>query len=240
MIKAGRARMRRRTALALPCVEADVVVITAGGKKRSLTTITLREFKAEHVTVEPNRPFQVSDFQMYMTNANVWMQWFHRLVVVMSIRALVSRSSLPLSKPLLSFYPIPRPRIQNSTPREKHPEIHLVCKDRDFHTSRFTKSRFNNPHSAFLLLQLHALRSFATTSSVKRESRRFPGGSPRTVLSPTLDFVATAQQNGIPNRGAVPLQELEQDQRIAASAAQVRRLGKGNGRSIYDQVHISE
>ena len=69
--------MRRRTSPALPRVEADVVVITAGGKKRGLVAITLRDFKAEHVTVERNRPIQVSDLQMHMTDANVWMQWFH-------------------------------------------------------------------------------------------------------------------------------------------------------------------
>ena len=34
------------------------------------------------------------------------------------------------------------------------------------------------------------------------------------------------------------MQELEQDERVAARAAQVGRLGNHNGRSVNDEIHV--
>ena len=47
MVEAGCAERRRRAVQALPCVQSNVMVITAGGKKRSLVAHALHEFKAQ-------------------------------------------------------------------------------------------------------------------------------------------------------------------------------------------------
>ena len=61
MIKAGGAGRGRGAMTALPGVEADVVVVTASGKKSSTVADTLRHLKAEDVTVEGERTIQVGD-----------------------------------------------------------------------------------------------------------------------------------------------------------------------------------
>jgi len=49
------------------------MVIAAGGNKRGLSPIPLRQFKAEDAAVKPNRPFQVRDLQVDVSNADAGM-----------------------------------------------------------------------------------------------------------------------------------------------------------------------
>ena len=64
MVQAGRPRRRRLAARALPCVEADVVMIAAGLQKRGLRTVALRDGETEHIAVERKRAIQVGHLQM--------------------------------------------------------------------------------------------------------------------------------------------------------------------------------
>ena len=52
MLQADRAGRRRRCADAGPGVQADVMVIAAGGNKSGLGPISLHQFKAEHPAVK--------------------------------------------------------------------------------------------------------------------------------------------------------------------------------------------
>ena len=61
VIEAGGAGRGRGAMTALPGVEADVVVVTASGKKSSTVADTLRHLKAEDVTIEGERTIQVGD-----------------------------------------------------------------------------------------------------------------------------------------------------------------------------------
>ncbi len=70
MIQAGRVARGRRTAVAFPSIQADVVMIAAGGNKRRLRPEALREFKAQHVTVKPQRALQVGHFEMHVADAD--------------------------------------------------------------------------------------------------------------------------------------------------------------------------
>ena len=71
MVKAGCAERRRLAVKALPCVQSNVMVITAGGKKRSLVSHALHEFKPKHVPIKSNSAFQISHFQMHMADPNL-------------------------------------------------------------------------------------------------------------------------------------------------------------------------
>lgn len=64
VVESGGARRRRRAALRLPGVQADVMVIPAGTEERRVGTQPLRDLKAEDVAVEPDCPLQVRDLQM--------------------------------------------------------------------------------------------------------------------------------------------------------------------------------
>src|SRR2546421_9966980 len=64
VVKPGRTPMGWRTTLTFPGVQSDVMVITASGKEGRLGSITLREFKSEHIARKCKRPIEVRDFQM--------------------------------------------------------------------------------------------------------------------------------------------------------------------------------
>ena len=44
------------------------MVITASREERRLASVTLREFEAQHVTIEPERSIQVGHLQMDMAD----------------------------------------------------------------------------------------------------------------------------------------------------------------------------
>ena len=68
VIEAGGARRRRRAAKALPGVQPDVVVVAAGGEERRARAVPLRQLEPEDVAVKPERPFEVGDLQMDVTD----------------------------------------------------------------------------------------------------------------------------------------------------------------------------
>jgi hypothetical protein len=51
-----------------PGVQPDVMMIAAGGNKGRLRPEALREFKAQHTTLKPQRVLQVGHFEMHMTD----------------------------------------------------------------------------------------------------------------------------------------------------------------------------
>jgi hypothetical protein len=55
---------------AIPGVETYVVMITTGRNKRRLITQPLHQLETEHVAVEPERAFKISDLQVHMTYSN--------------------------------------------------------------------------------------------------------------------------------------------------------------------------
>jgi hypothetical protein len=61
VVEAGAAGRGRRTARALPRVQADVVVVTARRKKGRLVTQADQEIKAHQVAVETDGPVEVGD-----------------------------------------------------------------------------------------------------------------------------------------------------------------------------------
>src|SRR5213592_958240 len=73
VIKAGCAWRRRRSTRTFPSVQANVMVIVTGGKKRCLRAVTLREFKTKDIPVKRDRPFQVGHFQMDVANPDLRM-----------------------------------------------------------------------------------------------------------------------------------------------------------------------
>ena len=83
MVKASRAGWRRLPSRALPCVQADVMMITTGRHKRRLLAEALSDFKAEHVAVKGQRAFQIGHLQMNVANPDAGIHglragvWFH-------------------------------------------------------------------------------------------------------------------------------------------------------------------
>jgi hypothetical protein len=53
-----------------------VMMIPAGGKERSLASVALRDFKPEHVMIKFQRPIQIRDFQMNVTDFDFGMDRF--------------------------------------------------------------------------------------------------------------------------------------------------------------------
>src|SRR5688572_9802476 len=68
VVEPGGARGRRRAALALPGIEPDMVMIVAGGAEGRARPIALRQFEAEHVAVEGNRPVDIRDLEVDMAD----------------------------------------------------------------------------------------------------------------------------------------------------------------------------
>src|SRR4029078_12390475 len=64
----GGARWWRLGRLALPGVEADMVVIAAGRNERGARTHALHHLKAEHAAVEPERAIEGGDLEMDMSD----------------------------------------------------------------------------------------------------------------------------------------------------------------------------
>ena len=75
MVQAGRAGWWRLAARALPCVQADVMMITTGSHKRRLLAEALSDFKAEHVAVKGKRAFQIGHLQVNVANPDLRMKW---------------------------------------------------------------------------------------------------------------------------------------------------------------------
>src|SRR4051794_36664802 len=71
MIQTGGARRRRRSTSTFPCVQSDMMMITAGGEECRLSSVTLCQFEAEHIAVEGQRAIQVGDLQMNVSNADL-------------------------------------------------------------------------------------------------------------------------------------------------------------------------
>lgn len=69
MIKPGRAPRRRLSARALPRVEPDVMMITAGREENRAVSVTLRDLESKHVAIERERPLQVAHLQVHVPNA---------------------------------------------------------------------------------------------------------------------------------------------------------------------------
>ncbi len=67
MIKPGGARRRRRSAFALPGIQRDMVVITAG-RHESRARHALGQLEAEHPDIEIERAVEIGDFQMDMAD----------------------------------------------------------------------------------------------------------------------------------------------------------------------------
>jgi len=64
VVKADGARRWRRRANASPCVEPDVMVISARRHEQSARSVTLHQIEAEHVDVEPPRVVEARDLQV--------------------------------------------------------------------------------------------------------------------------------------------------------------------------------
>ncbi len=75
MIKISRTTMRRRTTLAFPCIQTDVMVVTASGRERRLVSVALREFESEHIAIKRKCPIEVGDLQMDVSDADLRVNW---------------------------------------------------------------------------------------------------------------------------------------------------------------------
>ena len=70
MVEAGGAGRRRMAALALPGVEADVVVVVAGGDEGGVLAVARLQLEAEHAAIEGERPLDVGDLEMGVADAD--------------------------------------------------------------------------------------------------------------------------------------------------------------------------
>ena len=68
VIQAGVTGRRRPAPFAMPRVQADVMMVSAGGHERRLRTVPLRELETQHTDIEPERPFEVRDLEMDVTD----------------------------------------------------------------------------------------------------------------------------------------------------------------------------
>ena len=69
MIQASSIFRRRRHAFAVPGIQTDVMMITAGGNKSRLITIFHHQLKTQQAAIKIERALQVGNFEMHMTNA---------------------------------------------------------------------------------------------------------------------------------------------------------------------------
>ena len=56
--------------LALPGIEADVMMIPSGADKRRLIAIALRQFKTEDAAIKGQSPIQIRHFEVNMSDPN--------------------------------------------------------------------------------------------------------------------------------------------------------------------------
>jgi hypothetical protein len=89
-----RARRRRTSPGALPNVEADVMMIAAGRDKGRFLSPKLMKFEPEHAAIESERPLQVGNFEMDMTNADTRID---RFGFVRHVFSKTSKSQAPTS-----------------------------------------------------------------------------------------------------------------------------------------------
>lgn len=71
VVEPRRSRWRWRSALTLPSVQANVMVIPARRQERRLPPHALHDLEAQHTVVERDRPFQVGDFEMDVADAGM-------------------------------------------------------------------------------------------------------------------------------------------------------------------------
>ena len=67
--------------MTFPRVQPDMMMITTGGEERGLASVTLREFKSEHIAIKCKRPIEVRDFQMDMSDADLGVNWLWLLLL---------------------------------------------------------------------------------------------------------------------------------------------------------------
>jgi hypothetical protein len=72
VIEAGGAGCRRGAAMALPGVEADVVMVSTCGEEGSGIADALCDLKAEDVMIERERAIEVGDLEMDVTYSGLW------------------------------------------------------------------------------------------------------------------------------------------------------------------------
>ena len=70
MKKAGAARWRWFPARALPCVQANVMMVAACGNEGGFLAVALRQFETQNAAIKIQRALEISDFQMPMTDAD--------------------------------------------------------------------------------------------------------------------------------------------------------------------------
>ena len=70
MIEPGSARRWWTAAAAFPGIEADVMVIAAGGNKCRLRPLALHQLEAEHAAIKVKRVIDIGDLEMDMADAN--------------------------------------------------------------------------------------------------------------------------------------------------------------------------
>src|ERR1700688_3290601 len=68
MIEPRAVGRRRRPAETLPGIERDVVMIAAGRDEGGAVAAPLRELEAEHAAIEFQRPLEIGDLQMHITD----------------------------------------------------------------------------------------------------------------------------------------------------------------------------
>jgi hypothetical protein len=78
-MKQARCAFRRRlAAFAVPCVEADVMVIAASGDKSSLFTVTLHQLEAEYTLIKAKGAIEVCDLEVNMADTSPGDHGFER------------------------------------------------------------------------------------------------------------------------------------------------------------------
>ena len=77
VVKAGCSRRRRRTTLAFPCIQPDVMVVAARRNKRRVASIALGQFKAQHTAIEPKSAFEVSRLEMDVADSDFRIYGWH-------------------------------------------------------------------------------------------------------------------------------------------------------------------
>ena len=77
MVKARGAGRRRGATQALPGVQADVVVVAAGGQERGGITEARGHLEAEHVAVKTQGAFQVGHLEVNVAEAGLGMDGVH-------------------------------------------------------------------------------------------------------------------------------------------------------------------
>ncbi len=76
MIKAGRAVGGWPAVFALPGVEADVMMVAAGGEECGLCAVTLGELESKDIAIESEGAIEVGDLQMNVADSDVGMDRF--------------------------------------------------------------------------------------------------------------------------------------------------------------------